>query len=296
MKTTIKRILVPLDFSPTSLEAINFAKPLAKLTGAEIFLLHVRENIYATTDPFFSGNLAVGDYEDVLVNLSTNNLNKALELFQDDPSIKVNVMSTMGRTHTEIVRISLEEHFDIIIMGTHGVSGFREFVAGSNTYKVVSDAKIPVLSVQEKNQAYNFKKILVPFTDMPHSRENVIYAIKFAEIYTSELIVLGINDGESEQNRKLQLEAKQIEKMVDKHNLRCTINIINANFKADVVLNQVKKTNSDLIVVIGDMDKQNFAEYFSGSFSQQIINHSTIPVLSIHSKYNPEMIELWSGI
>jgi nucleotide-binding universal stress UspA family protein len=296
MKTILKRILVPLDFSPTSLEAINFAKSLARHTNAEIFLLHVRENIYATTDPFFSGNLPVDTYDNVLVDLSTNNLNKARELFNDEPWLKVNVMSTMGRTHSEIVRISNEEHFDIIIMGTRGVSGFQEFVAGSNTYKVVSDAKVPVLSVQEKNNVYDFKKILVPFTDMPHSRENVIYAIKFAEIYSAELNVLGINDGSPEQIKKLQLEARQIEKMVDKHILKCSINLITENFKADVVLQHAKKTNSDLIVVVGDMDKQNFAEYFSGSFSQQIVNHSSIPVLSIHSKYNPEMIDLWSGI
>ena len=293
----IKKILVPMDFSETSVKALDYAEALAKNTGADILLLHVIENVYATTDPFYAAVPREPVYENDLRKISNEGLEKAAEAIGSNGEFKIKKLSATGRTHKEIIKVSEEENADIIVMGTHGVSGFREFVMGSNTYRVVSDSKRPVLSIQSKGKDYNFKKILVPFTDRPHSREKVMYAIKMAKIYGSTLYVLGINDGGTKAHaKKIALEAAQIENISEDHGVKCKVSVVSAPRSVKTILQHAKKIKADLIVSTGDSSKQDITEYFSGSLSQQIVNHSPVPVLSVHAKFNPKTVALWQGI
>jgi nucleotide-binding universal stress UspA family protein len=293
-KIEIKRILIPLDFSKTSLKSIDYSKVLAKITGAEIVLLHVAEDIYTTTDPFFSATPSMNNYQGAIQKISNESLKRASKLISKDGSPIVRTLSMMGRTHKEIIKVAKRLKIDLIVMGTHGVSGVKEFFMGSNTFRVISEAPCPVLSIQRRNKTYNFNSILVPFTDRPHSRENVIHAIKYAELYGADIHVLGIDEeGTAEHRKKLSREADQIDAMVKKHQLKCTIKIESSDFNSTVVLKHANNVNADLIVVVGDIEKEDIREYFSGSFSSQIVNHSPIPVLSIPPKYNPKVVELW---
>ena len=293
----IKKILIPIDFSYTSLKALDHAVTMAKLTKAEIILLHVMENQYASADPFFVANVGIISFEKKLTKISYESLNKLAAKITKKGIENVKVLSVNGRTHSEIIKMSNKYKVDIIIMGTHGVSGFREFVMGSNTFRVVSDALCPVLSVQRKSNAKGFKNILVPFCDRPHSREKVMHAIQMAELFQSKIYVLGIDEEKTTAHKKkIMLEANQIKGIVERHNLVCEIEVVSEAYDAKTVLGYANKINSDLIFVMGDIVKHDITEYFTGSFSQQLINHSAIPILSVHSKVNPKMIELWQGI
>lgn len=293
----IKKILVPLDFSPTSLNALNNAVELARHTDAELHLLHVVENLYATTDPLFAAEQRVLTYENDLNVLSNELLIKAAESIPKKGDLKVNIISAVGRTHKEILQTSKNIQADIIIMGTHGVSGFREFAMGSNTYRVVSDSHLPVLSIHTDHTKPDFKNILLPFSDRPHSRDTVLYAIKIAALYNSTLNVLGIDDGDTEAHRiKIERETEQIKSIVEEDGVKCVSTVINAPYEVKTVLNHAKAIHADLILTIGDEPRQNITEFFTGSFASQLINHSTIPVLSVHSKFNPKMVELWHAL
>jgi nucleotide-binding universal stress UspA family protein len=290
----IKKILIPIDFSPASLNSLNYAVMMAKRTNAEIMLLHVLENSYVSADPFFPIVAYTEIYESELGKAINEKLLNIAEKIKSQGLSNVSILTVSGRAHKEIIRVRREASADIIIMGTHGVSGFREFVVGSNTYRVVSDALCPVLSIQKENHSDGFKNILVPFSDKPHSREKVMYAIKLAEIYGSNLNVLGVDStGTDSHTKKIMLEADQVKRIAEKHNLKCAAKTITAAYDASNVLEYAKEINADLILAMGDSTPQNLAEYFTGNFSQQIINHSSIPIISIHSAYNPNTIELW---
>ncbi|MEO8085978.1 MAG: universal stress protein [Bacteroidota bacterium] len=293
----IKKILIPLDFSLTSFKAVDQAVALAKLTKAEIILLHVTEYLNATTDPLFISSLPTETYESEIAKTVNDSLSKVVEKIKKEGIENVSILAVNGRTHKEIIRASKKAKADIIIMGTHGVSGIREFVMGSNTFRVVSDAECPVLSVQRKNKTDGFNNILVPFSDSPHSREKVMYAIKIAQIYGAKLNVLGIDaDNTKTHLKKIEAEALQIKGIVEGHGLKSSIKVISGAYNAKTILDYSTKVNADLIVVMGDALRQDLTEYFTGSASQQIINHSPVPVLSVHSKINPAMMELWQAI
>jgi nucleotide-binding universal stress UspA family protein len=289
---TIKKILIPIDFSVTSMKAMDYAIILAKLTNAEITLLHVVENIGVTTDMAFSSIPKSEAYDNKLISMSDKSLKEVADRIKKKGVTNVRTISVIGRTHREVIRISKKIRAGMIVMGTHGVSGFREFMLGSNTYRVVSDAQCPVLSVQRKNSAAAFRNIVLPFNEAFNSREKVIPAVRMALLTGATIHVLGI--GNDEANSVLP-QARQTQEIIEKYNVKCTMKVISGPYTKGV-LEHTAKVNADLIVEMGDLEKQNIAEFFTGSYSQQLINHSPIPVLSIHSR--PELYEtdFWHGM
>jgi nucleotide-binding universal stress UspA family protein len=289
----IKKILIPVDFSFTSLKAVDHAVSIAKLSKAEIILLHVIENIHSTTDPLFFAVPREATFDSDLMRLSNESLERVTNRIKSKGYHNVRGLAISGRTHTQILKVSKRLKVDLIVMGTHGVSGFREFIMGSNAYRVVTDATCPVLTVQRRNKATGFKNILVPFTANPHSREKVGFAIKVAEMFGSKISVLGFDTGLTKaHSKKILLQGNQIQSVVGKHNLECNVKITEEPYTAKIILDYSKEINADLLTVIGNIDKRDITEYFKGSLAQQLINHSEIPVLSIHAIFNPETIDL----
>lgn len=234
------------------------------------------------------------EYEKSVINKGKEYLATFAEELKKKHGVKITASTIFGRTHAGIIKAAEEMGVSLIIMGTHGVSGFREFVLGSNTFRVVSEAECPVLSVQAGTKNPGFKKILLPFRAKAHSREKVNYAISIAKLYGSSIHVLGIDaDGTSPADlHKIELEAAQIKGILDEENIISTVEIKTDQYLADMLLEKVKEVNADLIIIMTDMDRMNISEYVMGPVAQQIVNHSPIPVLSIRPMFNPNTIDL----
>jgi len=289
---TIKKILIPVDFSGTGIKVLEQAALMAKKTNAEIILLTV------VTGPF--GNAGPDDirisvynnkkYEGLIAVEAEKQMNLLKENLLKEGIRKVTyLIKKAGTPYKEIVSVASKAKVDIILMGTHGVSGFREFVLGSNTFKVVSQAKCAVLSIQKQTKKAGFKSILLPFRDKPHSRENVDYAIRIAKIYGATLHILGISyDPTTVVANKIQLEVEQIKHILENEGVKYSTETVHGNYVAKYIFSQAEKVNADLIVVMADIDKMAISEFIAGPVIQQIVNHSKIPILSIHPIINPE--------
>lgn len=288
----IKKILVPVDFSDTSMKAFDHAISMARSENSEIILLNVVEKNFATASP------AGFDYEPILKDVlddEKNILNKSNELLiklseniKNKGALKVKIIATIGQTHSEIVETAKNEHVDIIIMGTHGASGFREFTIGSNAAKVMNDAECPVLTIRHHSKVQEFKNIVVPFRDKNHSRESILPAIAIAKIYDATIHLLGIDTEHTPEHMEIiKEELEQSKKLIEKHNVKCIEKCISGQYDSLTIMKYAKSVNADLIVSIADMDKMSISEFIMGPYSKQIINHSPIPVLSIRPEFNP---------
>jgi nucleotide-binding universal stress UspA family protein len=292
----IKTILVPVDFSDTSLKGLEYAITMAKLNHADLILLHVTE--------FLVLNPAVGeysvppiynqlDYDKDILEKTTKRLQQLAETTKRENKINAKAITAIGEIKQKILDAAQLENADIIIMGTHGTNGFREFITGSNTYRIVSEATCPVLSVRHHSQTPGFKHILLPFTDQPHSREKVNYALKLAEMYNSTLYILGIDMEESPEHlHKIELEAKQLEQIAKKYGITCEVTVESSGMVAENILKHAKQVNADLILVMSGIDRMSISEWVMGPFTKQIINHSNIPILSIQPAFNSNTVDL----
>jgi nucleotide-binding universal stress UspA family protein len=292
----IKTILVPLDFSDTSLKALDHAITMAKVCKAELVLMHVTEFMginNAGGDYYVTSIYNQLDYEKEVLSEATKHLQKLTDKTALNNNIKTTAITVTGWVKKQILDTAEKINADIIIMGTHGTKGFREFVAGSNTYRIANEAKCPVLSVRQHTQTPGFKNILMPFSDQPHSREKVNYALKLSEIFGSTLHILGIDmNGSTEHLHKIELEARQLEQIAQKHGVKCSVTVESSGYVADNVLKHAKEVNADLIVVMSGIDRMSISDWIMGPFAQQIINHSTIPILSIQPTFNTNTVDL----
>ncbi|MFT3925191.1 MAG: universal stress protein [Myxococcales bacterium] len=139
-----KKILCPVDFSPGSETAIEKARELAGALGAELELLHAYQMpVLALPD---SSVTVSPTYLVELTNRAQQELDKhATQLEEDGITTTTRVLE--GNPAETIVDCARDTGATMIVMGTHGRSGFRRFLLGSTAERVVRMATVPVLTV-----------------------------------------------------------------------------------------------------------------------------------------------------
>ena len=140
-----KKIVCPVDFSPASRHAVSQAVELAASSGAEILLVNVVPVLPAApSDPNFV--FEVPEYERAL-HADANRQLAALAAEAATEGIAMRTAVGHGDAGSEIVRIAREEGADLIVIATHGMTGWRHVMFGSVAEKVVRLAGRPVLTI-----------------------------------------------------------------------------------------------------------------------------------------------------
>lgn len=275
----IQKILIPIDFSETSMLAIEHGAFAAQLFKADLVLLHVVEKLW---EPF---SIIQPEIQIVAPGVFANAIEKKLEEIAADiltkHGVKTTCITTDGNIFNEIITVSEEYNVDLIVMGTHGISGFAEFFSGSNTFKVVTMSECPVLSVQASSKKLGYKNILLPIDDSGHSRQKVNHAIILAKQFGSKIHILGLVDtvDETEVN-KFEHKLDQIEEYLGKHDILFARKSVVGKNQATMTLNYASTIDTDLIMIMTDQD-ENLTGRLMGPYAQQVVNHSKIPVMSI---------------
>ena len=147
------RILAPTDFSPPSDQALEYARGIAARCGATLHLLHVLDET-ADTSPF-GAEVIVPDSPEVraarLAEARDKLAHRSGGANHEQPRASTEVVA--GPSTRTIVRYAAENDFDLIVMGTHGRTGFAHLVMGSVAEEVVRTASCPVLSIHQPREA-----------------------------------------------------------------------------------------------------------------------------------------------
>jgi len=143
----IKKIFCPTDFSEPSFEALKVADEMALHFSAELILVHVVTPI--PMDPIYvdptSFDLPLFEKER---ETSAKKAIDKISMEKLSASIKKKTVVVQGDAAYQIVDMAAEENADIIIIATHGLTGWRKVIFGSVTEKVIRLAKCPVLSIR----------------------------------------------------------------------------------------------------------------------------------------------------
>jgi nucleotide-binding universal stress UspA family protein len=167
---------------------------------------------------------------------------------------------------------------DLIVMGTHGVSGFEEFFLGSNAYRVVTSASVPVLTVQEKADKMGFENIVLPIDSSQHTRDKVSEVVALAQAFGSKVHIAQLMK-EDDDVAIMNLKVKQVAEHLEHKGISHEITILTEGNIATMTLNFAQTVKADLIAIM--TDQENFTGFFVGEYAQQIVNHSKVPVLSV---------------
>ncbi len=281
----MKKVLVPTDFSAHAKQAAEVAAYLAKAAGGKVILLHVNTAVaYTPPLPDYSVPQAF-DLEAYRENAA-----EALHALKKDLSQKEGLEEVPfesrveeGFLHTTIRRLAEEEGIDLVVMGTKGATGALEFFLGSNTEKVIRTAPCPVMAIPERNSPFHLKKILLPSTLRPEQQGALALLATWQAYFPFSVDILYLNDplGLSTQ-RAIREKVHELAAATGLQNYSALIggNTFNEEM---AILEMAREQHSDLIAM-GTHQRQGLSHLLFGSLTEDMANHSDIPVLSIPLK------------
>ena len=145
----IKRILHATDFSPASEPALEEAIDLAKQNDAELLVVHVIEPVRYVAGEEFGGPELYVRLEEITDQNAQASMKKLIEKV-DKLKAKAKSLLLKGVAHEQIVSAAETRKADMIVIGTHGRTGFSKLFMGSVAGRVISTALCPVLTVRGK--------------------------------------------------------------------------------------------------------------------------------------------------
>ena len=156
MIVMFEKILVPIDGSKPSYDALLKALELGKIHGSEVEILHIMtfsedipDESIKTTGKADSPPDWIDDYMTKVRKNDENMLNNALEHAKTMvPDAKITTKLLIGSPRNEIILEAERGGFDLIVIGSRGLSGIKEVVLGSVSHQVVNESKVPVLVVK----------------------------------------------------------------------------------------------------------------------------------------------------
>jgi nucleotide-binding universal stress UspA family protein len=273
----MKTIIVPVDFSTYSENALKVAANIAKTQNAEIVTVHMM----GMSDAVISKeeNSMEGIFHLKLTQ-------KRFEEFLDKDYLEDITVHQTVKNYTvfsELDDVAKEHNADLIIMGSHGSSGLSEMFVGSNTEKVVRTATVPVLVIKEETN-FNTKKAVFACDYKLESIEVFKKATNLFKALGMEVSLVFINlPGESYLSTAA-IDQRIVDFLIHLDGqgkiLPEDITIYSDYTVEKGIFNYAKKIKAD-IIGIPTHGRQGLAHFFSGSISEDIVNHSKLPVLTV---------------
>jgi len=270
----MKRILVPTDFSIQAENALKVAVQIASKNNSEIYIIHSLEMPLHLSSSGDSGGMPESLF---FIKLAEKHFEELLEKpYLED--LEIHEAIGHGEVYDDINEVSQNKEIDLVVMGSHGISGFKEMFIGSNTEKVVRTSKVPVLVIKNEHENFNITNFVFATDFSENSKDSFKQAQKFTEDVNAQMNLLYVNTPgnfitTTEANNKMKVF---IEEMNTKN---YTLNIYNDTSVEKGILNFAKETNASLIGMCTH-GRQGIAHFFNGSISEDLVNHAKRPVIT----------------
>jgi nucleotide-binding universal stress UspA family protein len=297
-EVTFKNILCPVDLSDFSKPVLAHAVALGRWYGADVTALHV----FASWVP--PGSLAT--YPGWMMQVPearesiTEELRALMEPFAS-AGVAVTLRTTQGEAPAEIVRTAAEMRADLLVMGTHGRSGFDRLTLGSVTEKVLRKASCPVLTIPPSAlltpDAVEYRRILCP-TDFSECPKHALdLATSLALRAASKITLIHVvetedaelpsdqPDGVEELQRRRDAATSRLQISVASHmEPPLDVSTVVALGKPHREILQAAAEGRADVIVMGVRGRGSVDLTLFGSTTNQVVRRSTCPVITVRSQ------------
>jgi nucleotide-binding universal stress UspA family protein len=294
----VRRILCPVDFSPHSLSALQHGVSLARWYEAELTILHVVPLLPAVfTLP--AGGLSTAP----LPRFDSAAVCREVRDFAQPAIVGVGAEIEIreGSAAAEILDYVSEADVDLVVLGTHGRTGFERFMLGSVTERVLRRAPCPVLTVPRAEEEHGeplFKNVLCGVDFSEASSRAARYALSLAQEGRSRLTLLHVVDWMSEEElaryphldpagyQKLWMSeaGERLETLVPEDaRTWCEVSTQVACGKAHREVLRIAADEHVDLIVMGVHGRDAIDLLLFGSTIQHVVRHATCPVLTVPS-------------
>ncbi len=271
----MKRILVPCDFSDPAVQAFKFAVDIAKESRGEVILLNVvelpvmHESVLMPTLSFEEAFI-----KDMKAHAEKNFAKMKDKWAKEGPKV-TSVVEFGGATPT-IRDFVKDNKIDLMVMGTHGASGLKEFFVGSNTEKIVRTSEVPVIAIKGPVKISSIKNIVFPNTMGTEQEELTLKVKALQNFFNATLHVLYVNTPSSFR-RDIEVK-KEMKAFAKRFMLKdYTLTIFNDYSEEEGLRNFVADTKADM-VAMSTHGRRGINHLMSGSIAEDVVNHLTCPI------------------
>lgn len=254
--------IVPYDFTPVTDKAVEYALHIGKFVQAEIKILHLAED----KAKGLAKVKALEDYVSKIV---------------PPAGCEVTSLVKVGSIFTDISKIAKEEKAQLIIMGTHGVSGFQ-WLAGSNAMKVITSADCPFLVVQKHTKLLDISDILVPIDLTKESLQVISLAGDMANIFGAKVHVIAEKQNDQILNTRIQNRIGIVSKTYEERGLDAKVSFVKAGNYGKRVIQYMDANKIGMLGV--SYHSESLLPQFDKFAQNLITNKEGLPVLIINSK------------
>lgn len=274
----MKKIIVPIDFSEHSEYALKVAVLLAKKYSLTIYLLHMLDL------QEFSISESASEHKEKGVFFLKLAEKKFKNFLTQDYLKDVNLVPIIKhyKVFSEVNNVAEEVNADLIIMGSHGATGLKEFFVGSNTEKVIRYANLPVLIVKNEIKDVSFNNIVIA-TDFSEESvpafKNSLETLDFLQA-KKHILYVNLPNEKFKTTPEMETMANNFLTKVDGNVDRLiNVNFVCAKNIENGILNFANVSGADLIVTITH-GRKGISHLFEGSISEDLSNHSALPIMT----------------
>lgn len=268
-------IVIAIDFSNTSLHALDYAISMSNRIGTNLHLIWVdkismQESVYP--DLSYESKNEIKKRFDELISQYKGKLNKGLSL---------EYKLRKGKVYREIDNYARSVDAGLIIAGTHGISGYEEYWIGSNAYKIVSFTSIPVITVRHDYPVdRSISRILALMDGSNETIQKIPYTAKLARLFDAEVILLTTHNNNL---KSIQRIAEKFSLMASNYlkdnNIKVTEDSFVSSNLTKSALEYTVSCGADLISIMTEQETP--VNVHIGAQAQQLISQSPVPVLSV---------------
>lgn len=267
----MKKILVPCDFSKPAVNAFRLAQDIATQSKGSVHLFNVID-LPVVGDPAV---MQVVTMDEGFFKESR----KAIQLQFDkllakhgDPDVKITTSIEFGYFPNMVVDVISRNGVDLVVMGSHGASGFKEFISGSNAERIVRRSSVPVLVVKDLYKG-PIKSIVFPNTLETEGQEELTKQVKALQSFFKATIhIVYINTPAVFTSDTVTL--KRLKDFAKRFMFKdYTINVFNHENEEGGILHFTQAVGGDLIA-LGTHGRRGVSHLLNGSLAEDLVNSS----------------------
>jgi nucleotide-binding universal stress UspA family protein len=295
--TAYRHLLCPVDFSESSRQALEWSSRFSKEVGARLTVLHVVDTEFLSIGNLVAVPDAFGELRRRAEEALTA-LKREIDLGHADVEI------VEGVPEDVLVTAANQRDVDLLVMGTHGLSGFQRFLLGSVTEKVLHRALVPLLALspgveQQQTMGFRAPRTIVMAIDFgPESQSVLRHGIWLAEHFRAKLVALhvvsvpyvALNESSFEPRAQLELERitdsliakrrKDLEKMLLELTGAETEIVLTVGSPFESLRNVVEDRSGDM-VILGAGGHGNAGFRWLGSTCHKMVRWASCPVMVV---------------
>jgi nucleotide-binding universal stress UspA family protein len=280
MEKRQKKILVPVDFTPSSNSALLLAGNIAALHGSELVLLHVVEPS-APMAEFFTDEDLTGKKRKMAIKL----LDRLIET-NKEMGVPMTKMIVEGKPYREILSAAEENLVEMIVMGTWGTHAIENDMIGSNVNKVVRSARIPVVTVTRPPEHAEMSKIMIAVDPNFGIRELRKILEQYHKVYNPVVDLVAVALRESDVDELKDYLDKQRQTLMKQGIKDVTTTVRQGYIISETILDYVQEAGHDMIWM-ETHGRKGLSNWIIGSVTEEVLQYSPVPVLSLRPEREP---------